>query len=200
MSKVAVWTRYLRRFAARPWYLPLAAFLAAADLFVLIIPTDFIIISYVLLKPQHWVRAFLWISGGSAIGALALASILQFGGAEFLQAWFPAIFQSGGWESTRSFVQSYGALALAVISVSFLPQQPGVVIAALSGMALPTLFTAVFAGRVVKYVFFSWAASHAPRLLRKIPVGRQALEQFEPGKKGRPSAAGTAPKKAFRTH
>lgn len=180
MRKVSVWTRYFRRFASRPWYLPVASLLAAADLFILVVPTDFIIISYVLMRPHHWLRTFIMIAFGSALGALVLASILQFGGTEFLQSWFPALFQSGGWESTRNFVQDHGAFALFVISMSFLPQQPGVILAALSGMALPVLFFSVFAGRALKYLFFSWIASHAPRLLRKIPGGRSAVRELEP--------------------
>lgn len=180
MKKISIWTRYFRRFASRPWYLPAVAFLAGADLFILVVPTDFMIVSYVLLRPKHWVRAFLTIALGSSLGAVVLAAILQFGGADILEKVFPALFQSGGWENTRAFLQNHGAVALGVISVSFLPQQPGVVLASLSGMKLPILFFAVFAGRAIKYLFLSWTASHAPRLLRKLPVGREVMQQFEP--------------------
>jgi len=179
MDWVTEWTHRLRRFADRIWYLPFISFLAFIDLFILLIPTDFLLVTYVLLKPKKWIAAMIWISLGSAFGALALAGILQYGGAELVEQWFPRVFQSGHWSSTSEFVRKHGAPALALISVSILPQQPGVVIAALSRMPLFEIFLSVLVGRLAKYALFSWLASHAPKQLERFALGRAALAEVK---------------------
>lgn len=176
---IAQWTHQLRRFANRWWYLPLISFLAFADLFVLIIPSDFLLVTYVLMKPKRWIASMFWFSLGSALGAFTLASILHFGGADHIQHWFPSVFESGRWASTAEFVREHGAPALGLISVSILPQQPGVVIAGLSHMSLVEIFAAVFAGRVAKYALFAWLASHAPKQLERFALGRAALREVQ---------------------
>ncbi len=146
--------------------------LAAIDLFILVIPTDVILTSSVMLQPRRWVTGFLSVSTGSALGALALALLLQSGANDFLTEHFPAIFRSQGWEGLDRFLDLHGFWALALISVSPLPQQPGVVVAALSGMFLWEIFLSVWIGRVVKYALFAWLASHAPETLKRFSLGR----------------------------
>lgn len=184
MRRLTVWTRYLRRFVGRPWYNPVVAALAAIDLFILIVPTDILLTSSVLLQPRRWISSFLWVSTGSAVGAAVLTALLQYGAAEFLMSHFPAIFHSEGWEGTRGFVQNHGGWALALISVSPLPQQPGVVISALSGMSIGEIFCAVWLGRALKYFTFAWLASHTPRALERFSIGRAAMRE---------AGGGTAP-------
>ena len=193
MRKLAVWTRFLRRFIGRPWYLPSIAFLAAADLYIAVVPTDALLISYVLVRPKSWIPAFLWVGLGSAIGSFSVGALIHYGGGDFLQSWFPGLFHSSAWESTRTFVHNHGGLALGLISASVFPQQPAVIIAALSGMPLAEIFWAIFIGRLTKYSLFSWVASHAPGLLARFSVGRKAvaLSKVSPSRsaESRPSRA-----------
>ena len=61
----------------RPWYVALVGGLAALDLFIMIIPTDGLLVTSVLVRPKRWVSWFLWVSIGSAVGAAALAAIIH---------------------------------------------------------------------------------------------------------------------------
>jgi len=176
---IARWSHQLRRFADRPWYLWLIALLAFSDLFLLIIPSDFLLVTYVLIKPRRWAWSMFVFSVGSALGAFTLACILHYGGAELIQQWFPSVFESGRWASTAEFVRAHGSPALALISASVLPQQPGVVIAGLSHMPLWEIFAAVLAGRLAKYAVFAWISSHAPRQLERFAWGRAALREVQ---------------------
>lgn len=176
MKTLSVWTRFLRRFVGKPWYLPLISILAALDLYVMVVPTDPLLISYVLVKPKKWIPAFLWVGIGSAIGSFSVGALIYYGAGDFLQSWFPDLFHSGGWEATRQFIQNHGGVALGLISASVLPQQPAVVLAALGGMPLAEIFFAILIGRLAKYGLFAWVASHAPRLLQRFGIGRKAVD------------------------
>lgn len=177
-QRTARWIKKLQKYSDRAWYLPLLSIIIGLDLFVLIIPSDAMMISSVLLRPKRWGRICLWVSAGSAFGALALAALLQWDSA-WLMHFLPDIFQSSGWEQTDAFLDTHGGWALAVFSFSLLPQQPAVALAALAGMPLSLIFISVFAGRLVKYGLLAYFASHAPRLLGKVWFIRKELAQFD---------------------
>lgn len=179
---VGQWWIRVQQFINRPWYVALVSLLAGLDLFILIVPSDGLMISAVLARRERWVSTFLWVSTGSALGALLLTALIQGVGIETLQALFPAVFQSQGWSGLEEFMAAYGALALAVVSFSPLPQQPGVIIAALSGTPPIVVFLAVWIGRVVKYGVLAWLAAYAPGQLRKLWLVRRELEELEPPK------------------
>ena len=170
--------RRLQAFVDRPWYLPLIATLGGLDLFVLVIPTDGLLISYVMLRPKTWIRAFILTSLGCAIGALALAILIQ-SGAEWFT--YEKLSQSVGadtWQWVDGFVENHGTLALGALAILPIPQFPGIVVAALMGMPLSSIFISVLVGRLLKFAVLAYAASHAPRLLMKIPVLRKEITTF----------------------
>lgn len=176
MQRLLKILRRLQAYADRPWYLPTVALLGGLDLFILIIPTDALLISSVLLRPRSWIRATLWATSGCALGSLALGALVQWEVADWLRTQLPETFGHSYWIWTEQFIGNHGAIALAVIAFSPFPQLPGVVIAALGGMSLPTLFLAVWVGRFVKYGIYAYIASHAPKFLMKIPLVRQELD------------------------
>lgn len=153
------------------------AFLAAIDLFVAVIPTDGLVVSTVLLRPRRWIRTFLFISIGSALGAIALSSLTAVYGEQFLSWLFPNLLASDEWRTTAAFLAKWGAIALFAVSISPLPQQAAVALCGLAHISAPLIFLAVLAGRAAKYGAFAWAASHAPRLLKRFhQVEKEAAE------------------------
>jgi membrane protein YqaA with SNARE-associated domain len=162
--------RQLQSFADRPWYLPLIALLGGLDLFILIVPTDGLLISYVMLRPKHWVRAFIALSIGCTLGAWALAFLIQSGSSFFDYQSLHHRIGADTWMWIDNFVDNRGALALGILALLPLPQFPGIVVAALAELPLTEIFFAVLAGRVIKFAVFSYGASHAPKLLLKLPL------------------------------
>jgi len=172
------WVTRIQKFVDRPWYVVLVAFLAAADLFVAFIPTEALLISAVLAKPKRWLSTSLIVTSGSAIGALVLGALLQWDSEIIRQDWLPILFQTTQWQDTAQFVQENGSEALAIIALSPVPQQPGVIIAGLADMPLFQIFIAVWIGRVIKYAAFAWLAASAPKMLYRVWGLKKQLKEL----------------------
>jgi membrane protein YqaA with SNARE-associated domain len=176
--KLIVWIQWLQKYVERPWYNPVISFLAWLDIFILIIPTDGLVVSSVLLCPRRWVGAFLWVSIGSTFGTLCLCLLVQWDADWVMHSFLPFAFDTSLWGSTDAFLKSYGLIALALIAFTPLPQMPAAVMAALAHVPLWEITLSVFAGRVIKYALYAWAASHAPRYVLNIPFIKSELEQL----------------------
>jgi membrane protein YqaA with SNARE-associated domain len=156
----------LRRFIARPWYLPMIAGLAALDLFVGFIPSDGIVIASAMLRPRRWLSTGIWMACGSAAGALLLGALASRYGDSAVRLLLPGLASSRAWLDSAEFLRRHGVPALALMSFGPLPQQPAVAICGLAHMPLPAVFLSVLAGRSAKYLFFAWTGAHGSRLWR----------------------------------
>ncbi|MGZ6326982.1 MAG: YqaA family protein [Bdellovibrionota bacterium] len=159
---------HLQLHAGAWWYPPVIGLLALADLFILIVPTDAILVSAVMLNPRRWIYTALMVALGSSIGAVMLALVLRYHGLPFLLHIYPGIDHSAAWKSAIHLVEQWGAWGLFGIAISPLPQHAAIAVAALTGMNGLVIFGSVMAGRAVKYLFLAWLASHAPKLLGKV--------------------------------
>lgn len=176
-SELPWWAR-IQKYIDRPWYIVAVAFLAMLDLFIMIIPTDGLLVSAVLVKPKKWLGRAIWVSLGSAIGAFLLTVLVQIDSQWVLDNLVEQFVSSGTWEQTEAFVDNYGIFALSLVAISILPQQPVVIIAALAGMQPLQAFVAVLIGRLSKYLVLAWLASHAPGYLKKLPFLSRELESI----------------------
>lgn len=138
-------------------------------MFILIVPTDVLMVSAVLLQPKKWISAFLWVGAGCGIGALALAALIRWGGEPLLEAHFPDFMTSDVMAQTQVFLDSHGLWALGLVALSPLPLQPAVILSTIAGMPLGRLFLSVWIARTLKYFVYAWVAAHTPKLLRKLP-------------------------------
>lgn len=164
----------------RAWAVPGLAMMAALDLFVMVIPTEGILISSVILRPKRWWSIALWITTGSAFGSLILAFITHHLGPLALESLFERSLSSPSWGQLELLVDQYGAIALALIALSPLPQQPAVLIAALGKMPVFDIAVMIWLGRFPKYFFFAWLASHTPKLLLKWRWVQRMTEKVVP--------------------
>src|SRR5690606_19922167 len=91
-------------------------------------------------------------------GALVLAGAVSYYGMELVQQHFLEVTQSEAWSDLQGFLNRYGWIALFFITVGPIPQQPAVILCALSGMSPLSIAAAVFLGRALKYGGFAWLA------------------------------------------
>ena len=161
---------YVLGFVNRPWYPALIAFLAAIDLFIVIVPTDVFLISAVMGQPRRWFSTGVTIAFGSILGSALLAFILDYD-QDLIHRAFPAVFASKHWNYAEGLIENYGTYATFFAAVGPLPLQPFIVVGALSTkLTFKTLLISVGAGRLLKFILFAWLASHAPRMLEKLKV------------------------------
>ncbi len=176
-ERIQRWIKALQKHADRWWYAPLIGLLAGADLFLIVIPTDGLLISGVMLAPKRWIYTAFMVTLGSSLGTLALGALLQEHGLPFLLKIVPGIDQGSAWIWTQNLMDQWGTWAVFLVALSPLMQHPAVAIAALAGMTLTNLFVMVFAGRILKYLFLAYLATHAPAVLGRLWGLQHELEE-----------------------
>ena len=167
-TKIREYIKILQHFVDRIWYAPLIGFLAAIDNFIILIPTDGLLISSSMLIPKKWFALALNVAVGSAIGALVLATLVAIYGMPLILEIYPGINETTVWTWTMKFFDSYGLLLVFAMAVTPLVQQPAVILASLSGTPIFKLVAVIFFGRFIKYLIMSYIGSHAPKLLTKM--------------------------------
>src|SRR5690606_1593682 len=102
------WVKQLQRHSRRWWYGPAIAALACADLFVIVVPTDGLLVSASMLAPRRWLYFAIIVTIGSAFGAWLLAVALHTHGMPFLLGIFPDIEASSAWIWTEWLMDNWG--------------------------------------------------------------------------------------------
>lgn len=159
------------------WYLPALGFLAFLDNFLVLIPTDGILISSAMLKPKKWFSLALFIAVGSAIGVAALAYVIQIYGIQIVETLFPGIQTTSAWIKTEEFFRQYGLWLLFAVAATPFTQQPALILAVLAGIPILQIIIIEFIGRWLKYMLMSYIGSHAPHLLKKMWGVQSELEE-----------------------
>ena len=121
-----------------------------------------------MLIPKRWYSLAFFVGVGSAIGALALAILVELHGLPWILQLYPQIDQSQIWILAQKFFQQYGLLLVLMISLSPFPQQPVIILASLAQTHYFKLVAVVLFGRLLKSLVFAYLASHAPGLLSKM--------------------------------
>lgn len=160
--------KILQHHVDRLWYAPFLGFLAGLDNLVVVVPTDGILISSTILKPRRWLILAFSVAFGSTLGALALAAVVEFQGLPWILEHYPGLQESSMWLWTEEFFKSYGLLVVFGVAVTPLMQQPAVILASLANTSFAKLAIVIFSGRLIKYLFMAYLASHAPKVLGKL--------------------------------
>jgi uncharacterized membrane protein YdjX (TVP38/TMEM64 family) len=169
----------LKRYASRPWFLPLVCFLAFIDLFVIILPTEGMIMTTTVIRPRRWLLTGICVATSSALGAVALSLAARHYGEPFV-AWAAGkdFLQSARWIRTTRWIDHYGFWAVLVTALGPIPQQPVVLVAAVAGLPLPAIFFGAWLGRLPKYAFFSYIAARGERWIREEFAEHPTLAKF----------------------
>lgn len=155
------------------------AFLAGLDNFVIVVPTDGLLISSTLLAPRKWFRFWLLTAVGSSLGALGVAALIQVFGFVVIQNFFPSLVTSSAWIWTESFFHQYGLWLLLFVAATPLVQHPAIILSVLAKHPLGQIFLVIFLGRLFKYFVMTWAARYAPAKLSKLWGVQDEIQQVE---------------------
>lgn len=167
-ARIRLAVKYLQRYADRFWYPPLTGLLAALDNFVVVVPTDGILISSSMLTPRRWLLLAFSVAAGSTLGAILLASIVEYQGLPWILKFYPGIAESKTWALSTEFFDKHGLLLVFAVAITPLMQQPAVILASLASTPLAKLAMVIFIGRFIKYIAMAYLGSHAPRVLSRM--------------------------------
>ncbi len=175
--------RSILQFLNRPWYPFLVALLAGADLFVVVIPTDGLVVSAVLAKPRRWLWGAFIIGLGSACGGLLLSLLAQavFDGgpaAAWLHELVDRILKDPD-SALPGWIERHGLLAVVLGAVSPLPLQPFVVLPVFLGLTPQSIFGALLIGRILKYLLIGAVIAFVPRFLPKLKGIQDEVREVE---------------------
>jgi membrane protein YqaA with SNARE-associated domain len=170
--------RRLERFVDRPWYPFVLAGLTFIDFFVVFVPSDGIVVASTLARPKKWFLVGFSMTMGSLLGGLLMALLTKHYGEPFIDWMSPGLLETQAWHTSEMWVDRWGVWALFGVAVSPLAQQPSIMLAALADMPLTWIGVALGGGRLVKFLGYAWVASHAPRLIGKLPALQQELQEL----------------------
>jgi membrane protein YqaA with SNARE-associated domain len=158
----------LERFTDKAWYSLLIGFLAMIDTFVIVIPTDGILISSTMLKPKRWLLYAVAITIGSSLGALLFGYVLEVYGLPLVLDIYPSLTTGNMWLWMENFFNQYGLIIVFIIAAMPVVQNPSIILACMADISLTHIFLVIFAGRFLKYLIMGYISSHAPRLLGRL--------------------------------
>lgn len=159
---------YLQKFTGRKWYPPLVGLLALIDYFIIIVPTDGLLISSAMLKPKNWLYLALCVGLGSTLGALILFYLVRTQGLDWLLEFYPDFSHESMWLWTEAFFLKFGLVLVFVIAATPIVQQPIVILAALTNTPFWHILIAILSGRLIKSLALAYIGSHSPHLLSKL--------------------------------
>lgn len=180
-------------FSDRIWYPFVIGVLAGLDNLIVVVPTDGILISSILLQPKKWLRFALAITIGSSLGGLVLAYLLQIHGLPLIETYYPSLLLTKSWMWTEKLFDSYGLIVLFVVAAAPVMQHPAIVLTALSGEHLGKILVVMLIGRSLKYLFFGFISAKMPAMLGRIWGVRKELEDV--GVEARPNEIPEPPHK-----
>ncbi len=172
-----IYFKKLQRYTNRKWYPPLLGLLSLLDNLIIIIPNDGLLISSTMIVPKKWFTLALNVAIGSTMGALVLASIVEYQGLPWILEHYPSLSQNKQWLMSQEFFESYGLLFVFFIGLSPLMQQPAIIFAGLANTPLLKLALVVFSGRFIKFLIMAYLASHSPKYLKKLWGLKDELEE-----------------------
>lgn len=176
-QNIRVYVQWLESFVDRFWYAPLIGLLAALDNFLIVVPTDGILVSSTLLIPKRWFLFAISIAVGSTLGAWGLSALVEFKGLPWILELYPNLEVSQSWIWSKQFFEQYGLFLVFIVAATPLMQQPAVILASLANTPLFELITVILVGRTIKYLIMGYVASHAPKLLKKMWGVKGELEE-----------------------
>ncbi len=150
--------------------------LAALDNFIVIVPTDGILISSSMISTRRWFLFAVATAVGSTLGAVILSYLVEIHGLPWILDMYPGVDQTRTWALTDQFFSRYGMYLVFAIAATPLMQQPTVILASLAGESIYEIGLVVLAGRSLKFLLIAYLGSHAPRVLSRFYGMRGEME------------------------
>lgn len=168
-----------RELVDRKWYPLLIGFLTFLDVFTIVVPSDGILVSSVLLRPKRWARTAFAMTIGSFLGGALFGTLVYYYGEGFILALMPAITETVAWAWTQEFFLKYGLVVVFLAAASPVSFQPAIFFAVIAHAPFPLILAMLLAGRSLKNFVIAWVSYRTPRALGKLWGIRSDLEEMD---------------------
>jgi membrane protein YqaA with SNARE-associated domain len=176
--------RWIQEALERGWLLPICTLLSCLGTFTAAYPVTAVVLPAALLVPERWRWIAFSCALGSSIGATSLVELTHSIGLAQLNQWFPHLLAHQNWQDVQAWIDDYGSFSLFVIAATPLPQTPALILFGIAGQNGFVVFTAMLAGKILKYGLTAWLASRFPeRFFKRLgwansePVEKEAIDE-----------------------
>ena len=166
MSRTARAIRWIDRQADARWFHARVGVFPLLDYVLPFLPNQLLLVALSYLQRDRWAGLAATFAVASALGALAVALVVQ-GVGGGVAAWVAGRVEGAG--TVFDMVEAHGAWALALLALLPAPPRTGVMLCAISGVPPLQVATAVLAGRLVAASLIAWLAARSPDWLRRVP-------------------------------
>lgn len=165
---VGDFTRWGQAQIDKPWF-PYLLFIGAfLDIWVVVLPTDALVVAATLAHPRIWKRLAVAFVVGSTLGGASLSWISQNYGFEILNYFFVGIQSTAAWLWAEAQMDRFGLVTVFLVGATPFGQQPFIILASLAHNSVFAVTAALFFGRSIKYGLLGWLCSHSPAVARRL--------------------------------
>jgi membrane protein YqaA with SNARE-associated domain len=177
--------RLFLKFFAGPYALVALAFASLLDMFIVVIPTDGLMVATVITGKRRWIAAALAPAIGSVIGSAVLAWLASEYGMTALEYFSPDLHNSATWLAAQKFFERWGDFAIFLTGLSPFGQQPMVLLVGLAKVPMLHIVVSLLLGRFIKNLVVCYIAKRSPEFVQTLPwVGqefKEVLRKIEEG-------------------
>ena len=168
--------RWIDGQADRPGFYARVGVFPFLDYALPFLPNQLLLIALAFLQRRRWLALALTFAVASALGALAIALVVQGVGGGIADRLIANVEMAG---TAFDLIEAHGTWALALLALLPTPPRTGVLVRALAGLPPLQIGTAVLAGRLVAAAAIAWLAANSPAWLRRVPRVGQRLDALE---------------------
>ncbi len=166
----------IARFASHRLAVPVMVLYGFIGTVVEIVPVTWVLSAFVAFDPKRWKKFLIAGSIGASGGAMLLTWVFHRWGLAWVNAHYPTLVGTSGWQSIETWVASYGVVALAGVAASPLALTPALAACGLMKMPLTWAGLAVFAGKTLKYAVVTLFARRASSAAWRFSASSQEKE------------------------
>ena len=155
--------RKASRFFDHPWFFAGLGVLALVNNFTVLIPVEPLLLGAVFVQPKQWRLGTLWVALGSALGAFALAYLLQRHASGLALHFIPHRLHSPSWAHYVTMTRRLGFFGVGLLALAPLPQQAIIVAALLVDTSPLSISLQIGLSRALKYGLFSYITARKVR-------------------------------------
>jgi len=158
----------VRRQGERKSFIPLVGLAALLATLSMSVPVEWLVIVASLTRRNRWVATASIAALGSAIASLGLYLAFHHFGWNILAARYPELAGSQAWLQATRWLSQYGLFAIFGLMALPLPvpKLPMLAVAGIYRLPIPEVFTAIAAGKIIKYLAYAYIAVRFPDTVR----------------------------------